>query len=423
MTGRAFAWSVCFLVLVSEVGCGAKAGNLASTGASGASSGGAAGAFQAASNGGVSGNSALGSGAIASGGTGTSGGAGGASAGGSDSVSAGGGASSAGGVSLDTGGANGAGGAFVGTGGDSSGAGASSSGGTAGGSGATASGGESGAAATGGSGGAATVQCSSATALAAGETTQTIQVGGVSRSYILHVPAKYTGGTPVPLVVDFHPNLETAQFERLNSGYATLSDQNGFIIAFPQGIDNSWNVGVCCTTSRTVDDLGFAKALVAEVESKGCIDTKRVYATGYSMGGGMSLYLACNAADVFATVTSAAYDLYTDAQEPCHPSRPITVMTFRGTADPIETYGGGDSSPPNGLPVIIDRLGAVGTFQKWAMLDACTDTTPQMGASGCQTYSHCSAGVEVTLCTTQGGGHVTGDPNAGWAMMQQHPMP
>lgn len=394
--------SVVLVAVLFGVGCGTDTQGSQFTNAGGASARGVAGAGLAASGGDVSSP-----GGAASGGA-TFGGGGAPASNGGTSASSGGAVSSGSGGVLDGSGGtsgNGAGGgdASTGTGGTSTGTG--------------------GATGAGGNGGSTAVSCSSTSKLAAGETTRTVQVGGVARSYLLHVPTSYTGGAPVPLVVDFHPNLENNQFERLNSGYATLSDQNGFIVAFPQGIDNSWNVGVCCTTSRTVDDLGFAKAVVTDIESAACIDPKRVYATGYSMGGGMSLYLACNAADVFATVAAAAYDLYDDTQEPCHPSRPITVMTFRGTADPIESYAGGMSSPPNGLPVVVDRLGAVGTFQKWAMLDDCTDAMPAAGTGGCQTYSQCSAGVQVTLCTTPGGGHVTGDPNEGWAMMQKHPMP
>jgi poly(3-hydroxybutyrate) depolymerase len=312
----------------------------------------------------------------------------------------------------------GGGGLTVGSGGVPGEAGGSVAGGAAGAGagGATESGGSAGA------GGSAPVTCPATSTLAPGETTQTIQVGGAMRQYILHVPASYTGKTATPLVVDFHPILSTMQYERGASGYAALSDQEGFITAFPQGIDNAWNIGPCCTQSRTVDDGAFAKALVDKVKSQGCIDPKRVYATGYSMGGGMSHYLACNAADVFATVTPSAFDLLQESEEPCHPSRPITVMFFRGTADPIVPYAGGASNPPNGLAVTIHFLGAVGTFQKWAMLNGCTDT-PAMGANGCQTYSKCNAGVEVTLCTAQGGGHVTGDAKQGWATMQKHPMP
>jgi polyhydroxybutyrate depolymerase len=259
--------------------------------------------------------------------------------------------------------------------------------------------------------------------LAPGDTNASIQVGGVTRSYILHVPTGYTGKTPVPLVLDFHPILTNNSYERTNSGYANLADTEGFVVAFPNGIDNAWNIGPCCTTSRTVDDLGFAKSLVTTLEGQACIDPKRVYAVGYSMGGGMSHYLACNAADVFAAVAPAAFDLLQESEEPCHPTRPITEISFRGTADPIVPYDGGASMPPNGLAVTIHFLGAVGTFQKWAMLDGCSGSPSAADSHGCSTYSQCSAGVEVTLCTTQGGGHVTGDPNIGWAMLKKHPMP
>ena len=264
--------------------------------------------------------------------------------------------------------------------------------------------------------------CLSTATLKPGDTSETISIGGVQRQYLLHVPASYTGQTAVPLVLDWHPILSDMNFEKANSGYQALSDSEGFVIAWPNGIDNAWNIGPCCTQSRTVDDLGFAKALVQKLENAGCIDTKRVYATGYSMGGGMSHYLGCNAADVFATVVPSAFDLLQDSEEPCHPARPITVMSFRGTADPIVPYAGGASNPPNGLAVTIHFLGAQGTFQKWAMLDNCTDMPADSG-NGCMTYSKCDAGVQVTLCTAVGGGHVTGDPKLGWAMMKAHPMP
>jgi polyhydroxybutyrate depolymerase len=43
--------------------------------------------------------------------------------------------------------------------------------------------------------------------------------------------------------------------------------------------------------------------------------------------------------------------------------------------------------------------------------------------NGCQTYTQCKAGTEVTLCTKQGGSHDPGDAKLGWAMMKKHPMP
>jgi len=246
-------------------------------------------------------------------------------------------------------------------------------------------------------------------------------VGAVSRSYILHVPSSYTGMTAVPLVLDFHALGGTGSSQRGSSGFAALSDRDGFVIAWPNGIDNAWNVGPCCTRSRDVDDLGFAKAIVNELKSAGCIDGKRVYATGFSMGGGMSHFLACNAADVFAAVAPHAFDLLTETEEPCRPSRPISVLSFRGTADPVVPFAGGASTPPNGCCPQIHFLGAEGTLARWAQLDTCTGNPTASGST--RLFSQCSAGVEVGLYTIQGGSHAPGPAGTAWDFLKSKSLP
>jgi polyhydroxybutyrate depolymerase len=255
-----------------------------------------------------------------------------------------------------------------------------------------------------------------------GNSNGTLQVGSATRSYILHVPANYTGKTPVPLVTDWHPILTNDSFEQSFSGFQQKADAEGFIIVFPEGTDTAWNVGHCCTSSSSVDDVGFARALIAKLEQQACIDPKRVYAVGYSMGGGMSMKLACEATDIIAAVSTAAFDLMTEQEWPCHPSRPISLISFRSTGDPIVPYTGGATTPPNGLPITVDFLGAVATFQKWGQLDGCTDS-PMTTSTGCQTFSQCKDGVEVTLCTKQGGGHDYGDTDLAWEMLKRHPLP
>ncbi|HLK35947.1 MAG TPA: hypothetical protein VKU41_04290 [Polyangiaceae bacterium] len=268
--------------------------------------------------------------------------------------------------------------------------------------------------------------CPAASTFKVGDTNQTIQFQGMTRQYIVHVPTGYTGKTPVPLVMDYHPILLDYNFERTNSGYATKADQEGFVVVFPNGIDNAWNVGPCCTSSRTVDDVGFSKAVISAVEGQLCIDNKRVYAVGYSMGGGMAMKMACDAADIIAAIAPAAFDLMDPSNNwVCQPSRPITVVAFRSTGDPVVPYNGGPTNPPNGLPITITFLGAVGTFKKWAQLDTCTGSAVDNSGlgTGCQTYKQCGQGVEVTLCTKQGGGHDTGDPNVGWSEISRYQLP
>lgn len=378
------------LAVTFAASCGSGGGMTTGTGGGA----GGAGAGTGAGSGGSSGGS---DGAASGGDSGRGGGSGGAGHGGS----------SAGGATATGGG--GPGGAVAGTGGSAHGG---AAGGGAGGLSGTGGGG--GSTATGGAGG-GPVSCAGKKAVA-GETNQTIQVGGTSRTYILHIPSKYTGQSPVSLVLDFHPLGGTGSSEKSSSGFAALSDSEGFIIAWPNGIDNAWNIGPCCTNSRTVDDLGFAKGMVTAIESSACVDPKHVYSTGFSMGGGMSHYLACNAADIFAAVTPSAFDLLVDSEEPCAPSRPISELSFRGTADTEVPYAGG--AGPQGR---IDFLGAVGTFMKWSMLDGCTGSPTSSGME--QLYTQCTAGVEVGLYTIQGGGHAPGPADTAWAFLKSKALP
>jgi polyhydroxybutyrate depolymerase len=260
------------------------------------------------------------------------------------------------------------------------------------------------------------------TSLLPGDNAGTLLVGDTTRSYVVRLPANYAGTSPVPLVLDFHAIAGSPSAEANNSGYRELAEQEGFIVAWPQGIDDAWNIGPCCTTSRTVDDVGFARALVQKLEQDACIDPKRVYATGFSMGGGMALYLGCDAADVFAAIAPSAFDLAVESEIPCQPMRPVTEISFRGTADPVVPYDGGATQPPNGLNVTVTFLGAVGTFQRWAELDQCTGSPSAADSNGCSTYGACQGGTQVTLCTTEGGGQ-WGSAELGWNVLQAHPMP
>ena len=252
---------------------------------------------------------------------------------------------------------------------------------------------------------------------------QTVQVGGMSRSYVLHVPPVYDGSKPVPLVLDFHGLTTSGSVERGMSPYPDETDAEGVVMAFPSGMAGplgaAWNVGPCCVAN--VDDVAFARAVVAQVSMMACIDPKRVYAVGFSMGGGMAHYLACHAADVFAAVAPASFDLMEENAVDCQPSRPITVISFRGSADTLVPYDGGPSSVVPGMPVTF--LGAQGTFQKWAEIDRCTGAPSAPDSNGCSTYANCQGGVEVVLCTKQGGGQEAGNAGIAWPVLKRHPLP
>jgi polyhydroxybutyrate depolymerase len=271
----------------------------------------------------------------------------------------------------------------------------------------------------GGAGRAESASCPSPV-LPPGDRSLTLQVGSVSRSYVLHVPSTYDGSRAVPLVLDFHGIGSTGWGELASSPYPAVTDPEGVIMAFPDGlvgpIGTGWNMGPCCVAD--VDDLAFARSLVTEIRGQACVDPTRVYAVGVLTGGGMVYHLACQAADVFAAVAPAAFDLLAETADDCRPSRPITVMSFRGTADTHVGYEGGASSLVPGMPITF--LGAEATFARWAEIDGCTGAATAPDANGCSSYSGCPGGVEVILCTKEGGREEPGDATLAWPVLARH---
>lgn len=236
--------------------------------------------------------------------------------------------------------------------------------------------------------------------LAPGDHMFSLQFGGMTRTYILYVPTGYDDAIPTPLVVNFHGWLSSGMQQEMSSEMDPTADADGFMAAYPDGVSHSWNGGSCCPIANDpnnpVDDVGFAKALVRDIGARSCMDPHRVFATGMSNGGVMTNRLACQAADVFAAFAPVAGGLGIPADQ-CNPGRPVPIVHFHGTADPLAPYDGGTTSP-----------GVVAMMQGWAARDGCDATSTETfvnGAAHCDTWPNCNDGVEVTLCTVDGMGH------------------
>ena len=265
------------------------------------------------------------------------------------------------------------------------------------------------------------VDCSGKTAKVGDKQNMSVNVDGKNRTFIMHIPSAYKGDKPVPLVIDYHPIGGSGNGEYGSSPYKNKTDPEGVITLYPDGtgkpggMGNGWNVGPCCSND---DDVKFSYAMIDKLKEIACIDPQRIYATGFSMGGGMSNHVACMMSDVFAAVAPAAMDLNKTNSAQCKMSRPISVINFRGTNDGICRYGGGDSGFNDGL----NFLGAEGTFKFWAEKNGCTGS-PSKNKDGCDEYSNCKDGTKVVLCTKQGGGHDYGDANIGWPFLKQFTLP
>ena len=266
------------------------------------------------------------------------------------------------------------------------------------------------------------VDCSGKTAKA-GKKNMSVTVDGKRRTFIMYVPDTYDGTKPVPLLVDYHQIGGSGQGQFNDTKYRLQTDAEGVITLYPDGTKSAdprkmgpgWNVGPCCSDD---DDVKFSREMIAAVEEIACVDKKRVYAAGYSMGGGMTNHVACFMSDVFAAVAPAAMDLNTTNSAKCNPERPIPIIMFRGTNDNVCKYQGGDSGYGDGL----NFLGAEKNFKFWVEKNGC-EGSPSKNSDDCQEYSKCKDGTKVVLCTKQGGGHDQGDANIGWPFLKQFKLP
>lgn len=243
---------------------------------------------------------------------------------------------------------------------------------------------------------------------------------GETGLYLLASPAGDGPGHPLPLVVDLHGYLETAQEQDTITGLSAYGDSHGFVTVTPQ-VDETvphWDF------APGSPDRAFIGALMTHVEATQCIDLHRVYLAGYSNGAFMTSWLVCQYADRVAAVATVAG---IQAPPGCHPSRPVPVIAFHGTADPFVPYQGGvgpeavKMEAPDGKGTIGSELGTAALAgispstlpipteeARWAVRNGCTGPpNHRVVATGVVLVAyHCPADATVDLYREDGDGHI-----------------
>ena len=227
-----------------------------------------------------------------------------------------------------------------------------------------------------------------ASAFPGGNAPGELVVGGLPRTYQVHVPAGLD--QPAGLVINLHGAGDTGSGQAALTNYNAIADQHGFVVAYPDGIDFSWadGRGASIPDRQGVDDVGFLAALVNRLTDDFGIAPGRVFATGMSAGAFMATRLACERADIVSAIAPVAGTL--GAVFPCAPSRPVSVLQMNGTADPVVPFNGGTMLGRGGYS---DIVAAPAMAQRWRELDGCA-------AAGC------ADGTEVVFIQIDGGAHI-----------------
>ncbi len=240
---------------------------------------------------------------------------------------------------------------------------------------------------------------------APGDFNRTIDSGGLTREYVLHVPTSYSGEEAMPLLFNLHAFASNPSLQDIWSELPAKGEEAGFIVVSPLGTLNAdgwrhWNSSQL--PDPEPDDVAFISELLSALESQLCVDSARVFSTGLSNGAGMSSQLACSLSDRIAAIAPVAGAGFFEA--PACSSRPVPVIAFHGTADPLIP-----------LEPIEDTV-----IPAWAAHNGCagvTEQNPLPGTAGIRLvrYEGCDQDALVELYVVfdadletpgeQGGGH------------------
>jgi poly(3-hydroxybutyrate) depolymerase len=211
----------------------------------------------------------------------------------------------------------------------------------------------------------------------ASTTRQTLDVAGTMRQYIVVYPSGYDSNRPYRVLFEFHGSTGTAE-ENIRFKWYGVEPLSGGSVIFvaPQGLGDpsGWpNTGG--------QDVAFTKQLVTLINDTFCVDTSRIFVTGFSYGAMFSNTLGCQMGDVFRAIApaSGAGPNGKCVGEPA-------ALVIHGAADTTIDVSSGEASRDH-----------------WLAANHCGATTSAMEPAPCVKYEGCDPGAPVGWCEHTGG--------------------
>jgi polyhydroxybutyrate depolymerase len=248
---------------------------------------------------------------------------------------------------------------------------------------------------------------------------KSININGVARSYYLYSPPKGKPSEKLPLVFVLHGggNRGDGQTPAKFLGFTSLAERDQFLLIYPNGIDGVWNDGRGVTyggpVDAQVDDVEFISKLIDHLVQDNNADPGRVYVTGISNGGMMTLRLGCELSSKLVAIAPITANIPKNIIHTCKPENSLMLLLMNGTDDPLVPYEGGF------VRFLRKKMGEVvstaETVSFWVKNNECdtdasveylpdTDLTDHSKVK-VSTYTNSQMSCQVILYTIEGGGH------------------
>lgn len=246
----------------------------------------------------------------------------------------------------------------------------------------------------------------------------TMAVDEWERSYYLYYPKDMSPEKKYPLLMVLHGGgPDDGDDIAEQTRYDKVADQYGFIVVYPNGVKGKWNDGreqlkKGFRKVEVVDDVGFLSRLIDHLIASNQVNKNRVYVTGVSNGGMMTMRLACDIDEKLAAVAPVIANMPLDLLEQCKPKNPLPFLLMNGTNDPLMPWQGGK------IKLIFKNRGEVlsteATLHFWLQHNQCSaeesveqfpDINKDDDSRVSKTIYTCKNNVAVVLYTVHGGGH------------------
>lgn len=245
-----------------------------------------------------------------------------------------------------------------------------------------------------------------------------IPTGGTIRAYLLHIPTDYDPNEPTPLVVSFHGFTSNPEQNSQTSNLSEKADEEGFIVVYPAGQRDpmGWYTQPNAEESGWWNDVTFSRDLITRLQEGFNVDSRRIFITGFSNGGGMVHRVACDLSDIVAAAAPVAGPQFRG--DPCVLVRAMPIFAIHGRLDRNALFDG-----------YYDVLLPIPEWiQEWADRNGCEDeptvTTPDDEIT-VQIWGDCDDEAEVVMRIYERGAHVwpQGAEDMIWEFFEAHPMP
>jgi polyhydroxybutyrate depolymerase len=210
-----------------------------------------------------------------------------------------------------------------------------------------------------------------------------------------------------------HGTLLDAQRMMIIMGLEPLVDREGLTVVYPNAVGAQWNDGrpaAAVFPGGSVDDVAFIRSLIGHLVGTGISDPHRVYVTGFSSGGMMTLRMICEGSELIAAAAIIGASFPVEVAQACQPPRPTPILVMNGTADPVVPYAGGAVVFGGGQVLSTDEtislMRTVNRCIDRASFSALPDIDPDDGSYvTAGSWTKCASAAPVVLYRIEGGGH------------------